>query len=330
MALDISCAFATSPDTPNHVALAEQLGYRRAWIYDSPALLADPWIILAQAAAQTERIGLATGMIVPRVRHPLVTATAAAQIEQLAPGRLTLGIGTGFTGSALLGQKPMRWQDVADYTATVQALLRGDDAEWDGAMIRMCHPDGFLPSRPLTLPWVVAAEGPKGLHTARTYGDGVATALAEPPDDFDWVVKLTFGTVLDEGEDPTSDRVFEAAGFGAAMAYHLYYEWKGPEALDALPGGAEWRDQVMAVDERVRHFTAHEGHAVYVNDIERAAMPRESITAFTLTGTADQLRERLVAMEEAGMTEIAYQPAGPDIPRELAAFAAMASPVTVG
>jgi 5,10-methylenetetrahydromethanopterin reductase len=36
--VDISCAFATSSDTPEHVQLAESLGYRRAWLYDSPAL----------------------------------------------------------------------------------------------------------------------------------------------------------------------------------------------------------------------------------------------------------------------------------------------------
>ncbi|MFB9726892.1 LLM class flavin-dependent oxidoreductase [Haloechinothrix salitolerans] len=327
MTLRLSCAFATSPETPEHVALAERLGYHRAWFYDSPALLADVWATMALAATRTERIGLAAGMLVPRVRHPMVTATAAAQIAQLAPGRLALGIGTGFTGSVLLGKKPMRWRDVATYTNAVQTLLRGEDVEWDGSMTRMCHPRGFAARRPLEVPWVVAAEGPKGLEVARTYGNGVACALADPPPEFDWVVKLSFGTVLEDGEPPTSDRAFDAAGFGAAMAYHLYYEWQGADALDQLPGGAQWRDRVMRVDQRVRHFTAHEGHAVYVNDIERAVMPRESVAAFTLTGQVDELRQKLEEMAAAGVTEIAYQPAGPDIPRELTAFADMAKPV---
>lgn len=324
MTLRLSWAFATSADTPDHVALAERLGYHRAWFYDSPALLADVWATMALAATRIERIGLAAGMPVPRVRPPMVTATAAAQ---LAPGRLTLGIGTGFTGSVLLGQKPMRWADVATYTHAVQTLLRGGDVEWDGMMTRMCHPQGFAAPRPVELPWVVAAEGPKGLEVARTYAQGVACALAGPPAEFDWAVKLTFGTVLDEGEPPTSDRAFDAAGFGAAMAYHLYYEWQGAGALDQLPGGAQWRERVLQVDEGVRHFAAHEGHTVHVNDIERAVMPRESVAAFTLTGPADELRQKLEEMAASGVTEIAYQPAGPDIPRELAAFADMAKPV---
>ena len=51
--MEISCAFATSPATPRHVAIAEDLGYRRAWSYDSPALYPDVWMTLALAAAFT-------------------------------------------------------------------------------------------------------------------------------------------------------------------------------------------------------------------------------------------------------------------------------------
>ena len=38
--MEISCSFATSLDTPDHIAIAERLGYRRAWCYgtsSSPA-----------------------------------------------------------------------------------------------------------------------------------------------------------------------------------------------------------------------------------------------------------------------------------------------------
>jgi 5,10-methylenetetrahydromethanopterin reductase len=38
----ISCVLAPSLDTPAHIELADRLGYRRAWCYDSPALYADP------------------------------------------------------------------------------------------------------------------------------------------------------------------------------------------------------------------------------------------------------------------------------------------------
>ena len=44
------------------------------------------------------------------------------------------------------------------------------------------------------------------------------------------------------------------------------------------------------------------------------------IAAFTTTGTASEIRDRVAASRDAGVTEVAYQPAGPDIPRELVEF----------
>ena len=74
----ISCVFAPSLDTPAHIELAERLGYRRAWCYDSPALCADPWMVLALAAGRTRAIGLGPASLVPSLRHPMVTAAALA------------------------------------------------------------------------------------------------------------------------------------------------------------------------------------------------------------------------------------------------------------
>ena len=112
--IEISCAFATSMNTPTHVAVVEELGYRRAWLYDSPALYPDVWIALARCAERTSRIGLGTGVLIPSLRHPMTTAAAVATLVALAPGRLELGIGSGFTGRMTLGQKPLRWSFVRD------------------------------------------------------------------------------------------------------------------------------------------------------------------------------------------------------------------------
>ena len=55
-----------------------------------------------------------------------------------------------------------------------------------------------------------------------------------------------------------------------------------------------------------------------------------AIPTTTLTGTAAQLTERLVAFADQGVTEIVYQPTGPDITRELEAFITAARAVLVG
>ena len=45
----ISCAFPPVPRTPDHIVLAEELGYETAWVYDTPALQLDCWMTLAGA-----------------------------------------------------------------------------------------------------------------------------------------------------------------------------------------------------------------------------------------------------------------------------------------
>jgi 5,10-methylenetetrahydromethanopterin reductase len=53
--MDISCAFPTTMETAEHVKIAEDLGYGRAWLFDTPQQSPDVWMILALAAAKTER-----------------------------------------------------------------------------------------------------------------------------------------------------------------------------------------------------------------------------------------------------------------------------------
>ena len=124
--MDISCAFPPVPDTPDHIALAERLGYRRAWVYDTPALQLDVWMTLGRAAERTRRIELGPGVLIPSLRHVLVTASAVATLVELAPGRVNVGIGSGFTGRLAMGQRPNAWRLVAEYIRQLKALLAGE------------------------------------------------------------------------------------------------------------------------------------------------------------------------------------------------------------
>jgi 5,10-methylenetetrahydromethanopterin reductase len=277
-------------------------------------------MLLALAADRTSRVTLGTAVLVPDLRHVLVTASAIATLEALAPGRVKVAIGTGFTGRMVLGQRPLPWAYVERYVTTLKALLRGEQVEVDGAVVAMIHPDGYAPPRPIETPIIVAAAGPKGTAIAREMGDGIMCVVMPQPG-FDSCTLLTFGTVLDEGEAPSDERVLAAAGPAAAVAFHGMYE-VDPSAVDGLPGGATWRAAVELVPENARHLAIHEGHLVELNERDRAALDPSTIPAFTTTGTASEVRARVEAMAEAGATEILYAPIGPDIERELRAFKA--------
>ena len=314
----LSCAFATSMDTPEHIRMAEELGFARAWCYDSPALYPDVWVQLCRAADRTSRIGLGPGVLIPSLRHPMVTAAAIGTLVELAGAdRVAVAVGTGFTGRFAMGQRPLRWAYVAEYVRTVRALLRGETVPWEGAKVRMLHPSGFGPARPIEVPFLFGAAGPKGVATAREVADGVFMAGAAPVPGFDWEALLLFGTVLQSGEDAGSPRVIEAAGHAAIVLYHFVAENHLPP--QGVPGLDQWLQAYADVPPDERHLAIHDRHLIAINERDRPFVTRQLIEAGRYAWTPAELRERIGTLEAAGVTEIAYQPAG-DIAGELEAF----------
>ena len=321
--MDISFATPTTLESPADTAVAEELGYKRAWFYDTPQQSPDVWMMLALAAERTDRIGLGPGVLVPSLRHPMVNAAGAAALAALAPGRVAVAFGTGFTGRRAMGYGQIRWAYMEAYVRAFRGLLAGETVEWEGARMRMLHPEGHAAPRPIDLPVIMAAIGPKGAEIARRVGDGLFVTVGVPDfaKQFEWVAYHCLGTVLDAGEDVSSERVRAAGGPGTALAYHGAYEMKAPVAQ--MTGGQAWLDVIEAHPERERHLAVHEQHCVGLNAADAAAWEAgaaQTLTSVTLSGTRDQIRDRIAELAEQGVTEVVYQPAGPDIRRELERF----------
>jgi 5,10-methylenetetrahydromethanopterin reductase len=320
MALTLSCAFATSAESHEHARIAEELGYARAWFYDSPALYPDVWVQLCRAAERTRRIGLGPGVLVPSLRHPMVNAAAIATLVSIAgPGRVAVALGSGFTGRLTMGQRPMKWTDVREYVKVLRALLRGEEATWEGGAMRMLHPAGYGAARPIEVPLVIGAAGPKGIAAARELADGVF--VTSPIQGFKWTIALIFGTVLRDGEDPGSARVLAAAGHAAPVFFHFALENR---RLDMIERGKEWVEVYQSVPNHLRHLALHDQHLIAINERDRPFITGEMLVKQGLALSRAGWRERLAMLEAAGATEIAYQPAGPEIASELEAFASAA------
>jgi 5,10-methylenetetrahydromethanopterin reductase len=318
--MDISCQFATSLGTPEHIAVAEALGYRRAWLYDTPAQSPDVWAILALAAQQTERIGLGPGVLVPSLRHPIVNASGAAMLAALAPGRAAVAFGTGFSGTRALGAPPATWSYLKRYVLAVRGLLRGETVEWDSHPIRMLHPEGHAPARPIEIPLLISALGPKGLAVTREIADGLFSVnkQTDHAKEFSWAALGIHGTVLEDQEPLDSPRVRAAAGAGNALAYHAAHEFGGD--VTQLPGGEDWLTVITAQPEAERHLAIHDQHLVGLNQADEAAWAAgswQAIPMTTVTGSPAHIAEQLARYADQGVTEIIYQPVGPDLIGEL-------------
>jgi 5,10-methylenetetrahydromethanopterin reductase len=327
-----SVALPPSKDVIEYARLAGQLGYQRVWLFDSPALYGDVWIALARIAESVPGIGLATGVAVPSLRHPMVTASAIATIEDLSPGRLWAYFGTGFTARMAMGKRGMRWADLATYLQQVRRLLRGEVVEIENAACQMLHSPGWAPSRPINVPLGLAPIGPKGFATARGIADGVILTAPPGMENAHWrhAALLINGTVLEPGESQESLRLLEAAGPAYVTGFHALSEW-APDLVIDSPGGIEWLKRLDA--ERPtseRHLAIHEGHLVTVTERDRFLIEAagEHILETGWTGDPASISSRMEAVGAEGITEVVYCPAGPNIDRELNAFEAAAKQQT--
>jgi 5,10-methylenetetrahydromethanopterin reductase len=323
--MEVSVAFPTALDSHENIALAEELGYARAWLYDTPQNSPDVWMALALAAERTTRIGLGPGVLVPSLRHPMVNAAATAMLVALAPGRVQVAFGTGFSGRRAMGYRGITWAYMAEYIRAYRGLLRGEVVEWEGAQMQMLHPAGHAPQRPIDVPILISALGPKGAEVTRELADGLYATLQLPDfaQEFSRVSYLAWGTVLDEGEEPTAERVRLAGGPGTALAWHGAYEFGGQAAVAGLAGGDAWNDVVNRTAEDRRHLAVHSGHCVELNEADQAAWNSGGstlLTSATLSGTVEEVRGKLGGLADSGVTEIVYQPCGPDVRRELERF----------
>ncbi len=319
--LKLSIACPPGPKARELAVRAEALGYDRIWLFDSAALYEDIWIHLAQIAEGTRRIGLGTAVLVPNLRHVMATASAIATIDRLAPGRLACAFGTGFTARAVLGQKALSWKFTRTYLEQLRALLQGRVVDIEGKACQMIHRPELAKKRPIDVPLLLSAFGPKGLAITREIADGWM-GFAAPPERFDWAVQMVTGTVLDPGESPQSSRVVEAFGPWQVGMYHATWEMNRA-AVPSLPGGQVWLDAICAErPERERHLAVHDGHVTHLTAADRKALAtfKGQIPWHGWVGEADAIRKRADEAAAAGTTELLFVPSGDDLIREAEAF----------
>ena len=151
------------PEVVRWARLVEDLGYEILGISDSQSICRDVYMTLALCAVNTERIRLGPRVITPITRHPAVAACAAATLEELAPGRTMLGIGSGDSAAFNIGLRPASLAELRAYAETIRSLLTEGSATYHGAQ-------ATLTWKRTRVPIYLAASGPKTLRLAGLHG----------------------------------------------------------------------------------------------------------------------------------------------------------------
>ena len=136
----------------------------------------DPMIGLSFAAAATSSIGIATGVLLLPEHNPVVVAKQAATLDALAGGRLTLGVGVGWSRDefeALGVPFARRAARTAEYVAAMRALWREDVATFEGEFVHFTSiRSNPKPPRDRRVPVVLGGNTDAALHRVAAWGDG--------------------------------------------------------------------------------------------------------------------------------------------------------------
>lgn len=151
---------------------AGHAGASRVWIANH-LFERDPVALAASALAADDRLAVSLMAVNPFTVHPVQAAMAAATLDEIYPGRVTLCLGVGapldLASLGLVIEKPLR--PMREAMNIVRTLLAGESVSYEGQSFKAigrCLASGRRP-----VPIVLAASGPQMLELAGASGDGV-------------------------------------------------------------------------------------------------------------------------------------------------------------
>ena len=333
--MDFGIGIATAADSWKLAQRAEELGFTHAWFYDTQMITADPFIAMGVAATKTSKIRLGTGVLVPSNRIAAQTANSWATLNQLAPGRLDFGIGTGFSARRGMGLGAMKLADMEEYIRVVYALLNDEivetNIEGKRRKIKFLNPEIGLFNIKDPIKLHVSAYGPKSQAlTAKLNAawkcfvsdvDGAVSALEGMQASWReagrsvgdlYTTAWVPGCVLAEGETVESPRAMAQSGPRAAVLLHRAADfdmegWKNtsdvpPSVKAQVDGYVEMARGFQPPD--ARYIMNHRGHFVFVKPEEAKFVTGELIRRTTFTAGEQEIKQRVEALRAAGWSQI--------------------------
>ena len=181
--MDFGLVLQTDPPARRVVELAQRAeasGFTHVWVYDSPVLWQEPFVVLARILAQTTRITVGPMVTNPGTRDWSVLASTFATLNDMYGPRTVCGIGRGDSALRYIGRKPRTLREMTDAMRIVKGLVAGKSVYYNGKEIRFPWlAEGW------DLPMWGAGYGPRALDCIGRNADGFILQLADPQI-FEW------------------------------------------------------------------------------------------------------------------------------------------------
>jgi 5,10-methylenetetrahydromethanopterin reductase len=313
-----------------YARLAEERGFEAVWQAES-RLVREATVPMAAYAAVTERIAIGSGVVNTWTRNVGLLAATFSTLDDLAPGRIRLGVGAWWDPlAAKVGihrRKTLTaMRETVDAVRRLLALERvtvhGEFVHLDDVEIDIVHGD----RSPKHVPIYIGATAMGMMELAGEIGDGVLLNYLVGP--------------------AYNDEAMEHLGIGAARAGRSLDDVDRPQlvvcSLDA--------DRGVALDrarELVTQYLGQQPHIMKASgvapelleeigalltwpatreQIERAMalVPDDVVQLITASGTTEECRAKVAEYVEHGCTCPVLYPLGDDVVAMLDAFAAVA------
>lgn len=286
-----------------YATFLEESLFGALWVADSHQLYTDTYTTLAACAVETETLGLRTGVTNPISRHPSVTANAIATINQLSGDRAALGIGTGDSGVYSIGKKPATVSELHEAVEKIQALVAGEAVDFGGEEFQLEQANGSVDV-------FVAAEGPVTLRMAGQVADGIMFGGGSNPEIIEELALKNIrigaeraGRTLDDIELATLTPacVADTKAKGAKTMMHMlepiaYHNFS--HSMDEAP--EELHDDLQKLVD-AHDFREHGDQDATPPEELPEAVQDYCGNRWAIAGPADYCRERLRALEDAGV-----------------------------
>lgn len=292
------------PQAIDRARQAEALGFEALYTADSQMTCLDPFQALALCAGHTKRLRLGTAVTNMVYRDPTVLAGCAATLNLISDGRAILGMGTGDGPVYTLGRKATPMAQFEEGLKTMRELLQGRAVEFPPGKVGLKV--GKLP-----VPIYASVEGPRGLHAAGKYADGVILGNG-----FDLRVLQWAKDKIAQGAAAVGRSLAEIELLGAGMicvdhdgdraratvrsrlANRAHHNFRA--TLETVPP-----EELAGVKTFIDHFDV-------TKPLEEKVAPRfvtdYLVRRFSIAGTPEECVARVKELERAGMSRLLLTP----------------------
>jgi len=302
--------------TTYYAIQAEKRGFDNLWITDH-FNNRNVYVTLTAAAIYTKKIVFGPGVTNPYLINPVITAQAVASLNEIAPGRVVLGIGAGdkttLESTGVEMQKPLT--AIVETIEIVRKMMNGKSVTFQGQVFKTKGAKFNFKSRE-KIPIYIGAQGPKMLETAGKIGDGVLINASHPKD-VDYAVSSIKTGVSEAGKKLTDVDVAAYTSFSV----HENTEKATKAAIPVVAFIAAGSPDVVLDRHGIDLKKAGKiREALKVGDFGQAfgSVSPGMIEAFSVCGTPDTCIEQITKLLKSGISQfVVGSPIGPNVRKSI-------------